>query len=484
MSSAFYIRLAPLAVLLLGALLCLLLEAAGTPVGASKRGRKTHLALVSGGAMSVALAQLWVSSASRVPGGAPLVITGFRFDALGAYATAGILALGVITLFAAMASLRGEDEDRGEYYAMHLLAVAAFACAAHADDWLSWTLTTMWARIALSGMASAQRGFSQSAEAVVKVVYHEGLALACGGMGAALIYGLGGSAGIAGLAPAMESSAALGALALALLAVPVVGALGALPLHRVQVDVAEGFPPALRAFSAAAGALTATLFAARLCMALGDDARAWVGDAWMLCAGLSWTLPAVAALDQRRVGRMIAHLVWVQAGTALAAAWWLGAPGHAFAASGVPVWLAASAAATAGALLSAAPLAGDARGATWELFSGLGRHHPAWSLGFLWLLASAAGVPGTPGFAARLALAQDFFAADAPAVALATLLAPVLAWVPLLRLAIFLFAKAPAGPRATPPPPASLIAMGLAIAWTLGAELWASRWVAVLGLAP
>jgi len=80
---------------------------------------------------------------------------------------------------------------------------------------------------------------------------------------------------------------------------------------------------------------------------------------------------------------------------------------------------------------------------TWETWSGLGRNHPAYALALLWLLGSLAGLPGTAGFSIRLATTEAAFSDGALVLGLVSALAPALAMVPLLRLAIFLFAKPP-----------------------------------------
>jgi NADH-quinone oxidoreductase subunit N len=102
---------------------------------------------------------------------------------------------------------------------------------------------------------------------------------------------------------------------------------------------------------------------------------------------------------------------------------------------------------------------------TWEDVSGEGRRHP-WRAGLLVLAAAqACGLPPATGFVVRFELAQRL-AAQAPWVAGGLLVGAGLAAVPVVRLALFLFARAP---RRAPPQPASVgPVVGLAVVVVLG----------------
>src|SRR5207244_2499980 len=94
------------------ALLCLLLEAAGTPVGARKRGARTHLpwVIALAGAVIVAYAVVsWATAPASPATGAPVL-----FDRAGLLSSAVLAILVVAAHTAAVPALRITDEERGE----------------------------------------------------------------------------------------------------------------------------------------------------------------------------------------------------------------------------------------------------------------------------------------------------------------------------------------------------------------------------------
>ncbi len=231
--------------------------------------------------------------------------------------------------------------------------------------------------------------------------------------------------------------------------------LGLTPLQGIRVDVAQGAPPAAVALSAPLALVALGPVLPRYV----DAASAGVEIAVAL--GLfAVPLVALAQTSLRRllavllVGQAVLPLVAACAGSAsteatLAAA--LGAVGLAVGVQALPALATSS--------------------ATWEDASGQGRKHP-WRAGLLvFAAAQACGLPPTSGFAVRETLAGAL-AASQPWMAVGLLAGAALSALPVVRLALFLFAKEP---RPSPPPPP-----GIGAVLALGAVVFVGVTIGVL----
>ena len=220
--------------------------------------------------------------------------------------------------------------------------------------------------------------------------------------------------------------------------------LGIPPLQGIRVDIFQGAPAAAMAVSApmALVALGPVFSDAALAALMADQGAVAVDVAIGL--GL-FGLPLVA-LAQVSLRRLVGVLVAQQAvlplvagrlgvdplAATLAAA--LGALGLAVAVAALPVFWRAT--------------------ATWEDASGWGRRHP-WRSGLLvFATAQACGLPPTLGFAVRQELARTATLDAAPWLTVALLVGVALSAVPVVRLALFLFAKQPR------PAPTTTLAVG------------------------
>lgn len=474
MTGAQSVVLIPFGLLLLGALLCLLLEAAGTPIGASKRGPRSHLALIALFCFASAIVQLLVSARSLADG-QDLWGQAFRLDALGVLGAALCGCVGIQTLLAGVQTLRRLEEERGEVYALHLLTVAAFFALVFAADLLVVAAAGLWARVGMGALASLERRTPQSAEATVKLIVSDGFFLTLLCFGSALIYGASGTTAFTGVGLAIENEPHLGWAGLALVVVPILGWLPAVPVHGVRVDANHGATSFVGGLGAASGALVGTVLLVRL----AQDAGPLVGDIWAApletLTWLTWLVPALVALDQRRVSRMIAHLAVAQMGSALLLTRLVGVAPELVGGPALRYWLAVTAVTTAAALPALMFFSRTmAEEDTWEGWSGAGRAHPILTSAFLWLLAGMAGLPGTPAFAARLDIAELAFQHDVSGLGIGIIVAPIFAAVPVLRLAIFLFAKTPNQTKRSTLGGWGLAAFGLGLLLAVSAGFWSS----------
>jgi len=241
---------------------------------------------------------------------------------------------------------------------------------------------------------------------------------------------------------------------------------GVPPLHGPRVDLAQGSPPGVAAL------------AAMPLVALGPALAALVVQApplvgLMVCVVGGVGLPLVA-LAQVSLRRLLAVLSAMQ-GLLPIAAGLVGAD--------VDVAACVGAIAVVGLAVSARALPSLTRPlASWEDTSGAGRLMP-WRAGLVVFAAAfACGLPPTMGFGLRraIAVAADALVTSTPGHLHATTLAwlpllllfgGALAALPVVRLALFLFAKSPrAGADTSPRTPAFLVVGSIvALAVVVGA---------------
>ncbi len=477
MSEQELLALAPFGVLIGGAIVCLTLEAAGTPIGARKRGARTHLALIAMSAVlaaSVFIGLTWEGTADAVLAG------GIHTGPLARAGTQTVLALALIALAGAMPSLRvfrssqaldEAGEERGEIYALMLLEAAGFVGLCVTDDLTLIAAALVLVIVPACGLLVVDRRSPRGAEAAVKLLVVALVVLALLGLGSALLWGDLGRADLGAIVAGAGGTGwtALGAV---LAAAGVLAIVPVVPLHAARIDVTQGGPSFVTSFFQAASLTAGAVLVLR---ALGGEAPSpVVAPALLMVATLSLVVPAFAALDQRSIDRLAAHLAIGQAGVALLPAV-LVAEGHGERAGLVLICTGGAAAAIIGVQSALGFLEpGSRTSLTWEEWSGLGRKHPVFALGLLWLLGSLAGFPATAGFAARLGTARAAFEDESALVAWIAALAPALIAVPVIRLGIFLFAKAP-GARCVEPvaSPWRVLVVGVSCALVL-----------VLGLAP
>jgi NADH-quinone oxidoreductase subunit N len=452
------------------ALLCLLLEAAGTPIGFRKRGARTHLPwiIAVAGAFVVARALVSWGTAGVVAASTSAVV----FDRPGLFACALIAIVVVAAHFAAVPELRALDEERGEMSAAMALLGAALSLVAVADDLIVVAVGLCLAATSLALLAAPDRDGPHGIEAATKGVVGAGLVLVL--LSLAVVFSMAAGAhtaaspslipgtSFASLGRALSSEPALATAALALIVVAIGLVLGAVPLHQVYVDVAHGSSSSAGSALAAGALIAGTSVVGALVDGLtAAGALSQLALAWSALAALTLAGAPIAALDQSRVGRVAAYLVAVPGGVVLAAA--------AAAVADPSVGLAASraglAAMTSGALGIAAVLLGIAvprlpPSSTWEDWTGFGRRRPVIAALLLYALGTVAGVPGTVGFQARLDTARAAFAAHLDALGLVVVASAALGAAPLVRLALFLYAKDPPPGRERQADPWGLLLVG------------------------
>ncbi len=423
------------------ALLCLLFEAAGTPVGARKRGARTHLAWIiglTGGVIVVHALTSWAAAATPASSA-----TGLIHDRGGLLASAGIALLVIAAHTAAVPGLRGMGEERGEMSAAFAAVGAGFSLVVISANLLSFAAGLVLVVAAVSLVAAPDRDGPHGIEAATKAVVGAGLTFALLSLALVFVFTAAGDASPAGLGRALQTDASLALPAVVLVVVVFALMLGTVPLHQKFVDVAHG------ASAASSGLLAGGALLAGGCAALRfvdgialAGPRPELAQGFAVLAALTLIGAPIASLDQTRIARVVAYVVVVPGGLVLAAA----AAQTADPSGAVAAWRAGTAAALTGALGASAALLGILvpqldPSSTWEDWAGFGRRRPVMAALLVYAVATAAGVPGTAGFVARLEVARACVDAHLDALALIAVASAAIGAAPLVRLALFLFAK-------------------------------------------
>ncbi|OGQ10755.1 MAG: hypothetical protein A2138_25995 [Deltaproteobacteria bacterium RBG_16_71_12] len=301
------------------------------------------------------------------------------------------------------------------------------------------------AAAAQSLLCAPDREGPHGIEAATKGIVGAGLVLVLLAVGATFAWVGAGGTGFVALGKALAIGAPGAGLAAATVIVVLALIMGAVPFQQCFVDVAHG------ASTSSAGLLSGGMLVVGATEAIrlldgvvGADGDGLLSRTFAVLAALTLIGAPVASLDQTRIGRVVAYLAVLPGGVVLAA---LGA--GALAEGGVADAGAVRAALMAllsGGLGCAAALLGVAiprlnPSSTWEDWSGFGRTRPVMAAFLVYALGTLAGVPGTVGFTARLEAARALFAARLDWLGLVVVASAALGAAPIVRLALFLFAK-------------------------------------------
>lgn len=286
-------------------------------------------ALVVVAALAILMIDLWlrpqqrnvlilVSLAGVLLAGAALAVQrdGIAFDGLyvrdALARTAQVLALAVAALGILIAPeyLRRAGQERGEYYALVLIAGAGAMLMAGSRDLLMLFLALETLSIPLYVLAASGRGRPRSQEAGMKYFLLGAFASAFFLYGVALLYGVAGTTRLPEIGRVMAGGAAAPVAAAAGVGLLVIG-LGfkaaVVPFHTWAPDVYEGAPIPAAAFMsviAKIGAFAALLRVFPLTLAA-------LADQWTLTLGvlsaLTMLVGNLAALAQTNYKRMLAY---------------------------------------------------------------------------------------------------------------------------------------------------------------------------------
>jgi NADH-quinone oxidoreductase subunit N len=371
----------------------LLLGAVGTLVCGSflPRHRQWPARAVAAAALAGSLA----AGAVLAAGDDRTVYTGtYALDGATSTARVVVPAAALLVLALSVGRTRGNRRE-SEFAVLVLLGSLGSVLLAGSSDLLVLTVSYLLATIPLYALAGWGRD-AHGAEAALKLYLLGALLGITMLLGAAVLYGLGGTTGYAGLAARLGQAPA-GATAAGTVAV-LAGLMfkaGAVPAHFWVPDAATGASVPAAAFLTTVPKVGALLGLYRLLTVLPEDRVGWRLLVAVL-ATLSMTLGNLAAFGQRDPLRLLGYSTVSQVGYLLMAPVVAGRPD---ALPALAFYLAAYAVTNVGAFAVAAALPGLR---SLRSYAGLGRARP-WLAGSLVVcLLGLVGTPPTAVFVGKL----------------------------------------------------------------------------------
>lgn len=404
-------------VLVLGIALCLIFEAAGIKEGFRRQGTKTYISLVAGCVIFASFLIVFSADTGEKLGS-------LIFDST---AKSGILALNLLcasSFWILVERLKSENADRGELYAMLLCGFFFSVILCSSDDLriLSCAFVAAIAtQVAILAMRKKRRSTPELAlRLVISATFL--LFLFC----LTFIFD-----------NATDPSPGSVIFIVALLFI-----MGSFPLQAFQVDSLDGSPSYSAVFLCGSNLITGLIVLHRLASKASFAVYApRVSTSLIAIAAISLCVLPIMALDQRRIGRLIAYLLTSQAGIVLIMA------SQEFINSAMPSYL-------FGLTFAHFALCAAGTGAglnfwknnrhsfkTWEDFAGAGRQHPVEAGAFFIVLASICGLPFTSGFVVRNALLEASNSEYRLAILSLFWGSTLLASVPVFRLFAFFYGK-------------------------------------------
>lgn len=345
---------------------------------------------------------LWAGWMTGLPGLEGTAFAGlYTRDALARASQSLALAVTGLGILVAPEYLRRFAQERGEYYALVLIAGAGAMLMAASRDLLMLFLALETLSIPLYILAASSRGVPRSQEAGMKYFLLGAFSSAFFLFGVALLYGVAGTTRLPEIGRALSGgqSGAGAAAGVGLLVIGLGFKAAIVPFHTWAPDVYEGAPlPAVAFMSVIAkvGAFAALLRVFPLTLAA-------LADQWTLTLGVlsaaTMIVGNLAALAQTSYKRMLAYSSIAHTGYLLVGV----ATGTPAAVTAVITYLAVYAAMTTGAFAVAVALERSGQEADRiEDYAGLAGRAPLLAAATAVFMISLAGLPPTAGFVAKL----------------------------------------------------------------------------------
>ena len=449
-----YALLAPILIVLAGALVGVLVEAF-----APRNSRPASQLFITLATLVLSLASL-----IRVRGksSTTAAMGSVSFDGAGLLLQASILIIAIIAVFlladqenftALAAALPGSDEERTslqqdlkvtEIYPLTLFAVAGMLLFPLATDLITLFVALEMLSLPLyllAGLSRRRRLMSQ--EAALKYFLLGAFASAFFLMGVAYLYGYSTSTSFAGIHAAVIGSTGNDVyllLGIAFLSVGLLFKVGAVPFHAWSPDVYQGAPTAVTAFMAAATKVAA--FGAMLRIFYVSFAEAfWQWRPGLIAIALvTMVFGSLVAIAQRDVKRMLAYSSIAHAGFLLSGVIALNKSGL----DASIFYLFAYGVATVGAF-GVVSLVRDSAGEVTDLnrWSGLGKRSPWVATAFAGFLLAFAGIPLTSGFIGKFSIFSAAYESGSTAILITGVLSSAIAAFFYIRVIVLMFFKDP-----------------------------------------
>ena len=422
--------------------LILVAVALGLILAASRIQKAAQAAAVTAlAALAAALASGWVLSPSPRTGfGGMITVDGYSqfFKVLIASA------LGLVALL----SVRRVDTDYvrpAEYHALLLLASTGMMFAVSAMDLLTLYLGLELMTLCSYSLVGITVEKQKSNEAAIKYFLLASFASALLLYGIALVYGVTGSTGFAAIASTL-SAGGLGSnqillAAIGLLAAGLAFKIAAVPFHAWAPDAYQGASAPVAAFLAASSKAAGIAALGRVCLVAFPSEARLLSVVLAGLAALSIIAGSIIALSQTDMKRLLAYSSIAHAGYAL-----LGfISGTPKGASATMTYAFLYVFMTLGAF--GVVIALGRRGESLDGYRGLAAQRPATAALMLLFLLSLTGIPPTAGFAAKFVVILSVVRAGHLALAVLAVVCSLFSAFVYLRVAVFMYMKAPREPE-------------------------------------
>jgi len=449
-----YALLAPMLIVLAGAIVGVLIEAF-----LSAARRASAQLFVSVLTIIVALLQLYRVRGESSTAAAMGSVT---FDGAGVLLQGAILVIALLSVFliadqdnftSAAAAVPGSLEERQAHEASHrttevfpltLFAVAGMLLFPLASDLITLFVALEMLSLPLylmAGLSRYRRLASQ--EAALKYFLLGAFSSAFFLFGAAFLYGYSSSLTFAGIHEAVVGGAANDVfllIGIAFISIGLLFKVGAFPFHAWSPDVYQGSPTAITAFMAAATKVAAFGAILRIFYVSFSSAEWQWKPVLVLIAIMTMLFGSFVAIAQRDVKRMLAYSSIAHAGFLLAGV-------IALSKSGLDAsifYLIAYGIATVGGF-AIVTLVRDSSGEVTDLnrWSGLGKRSPMVAGTFAFFLLAFAGIPMTSGFIGKFSIFSAAYASGSLATLIAGVLASAIAAFFYIRVIVLMFFKDP-----------------------------------------
>ena len=449
-----YAQLAPILIVLAGALIGVLIEAFAPR--ASRHSSQLFISIFSLVAAFGALMRVRNQSSTDAAMGS------VAFDGAGVLIQASILIIAMLSIFLisdqenftpVAAAVPGSDEEKQaiqadirvtEVFPLTLFAVAGMLLFPVATDLITLFVALEVLSLPLYLMAGlSRRRRLASQEAALKYFLLGAFSSAFFLLGAAYLYGYSGFITLEGIQASVVGGSGNDVfllIGIAFLSIGLLFKVGAVPFHAWSPDVYQGSPTAITGFMAAATKVAAFGAILRIFYVAFANAEWQWKPALVVIAIITMTFGSIVAITQRDVKRMLAYSSIAHAGFLLAGV-------IALSKSGLDAsifYLFAYGVATVGAF-GIVSLIRDSSGEVGDLnrWSGLGKRSPLLASTFAFFLLAFAGIPLTSGFIGKFSIFSAAYESGNTSILIAGVLSSAVAAFFYIRVIVLMFFKDP-----------------------------------------
>ena len=449
-----YSQLAPILIVLAGALIGVLIEAFAPR--AARHSSQLFISIFSLVASFGALMMVRNQSSTDAAMGS------IAFDGAGVLLQASVLIIAMLSIFLisdqenftpVAAAVPGSEEEKHalqadirvtEVFPLTLFAVAGMLLFPVATDLITLFVALEVLSLPLYLMAGlSRRRRLASQEAALKYFLLGAFSSAFLLLGIAYLYGYSGSITLAGIQESVVGGSGNDVfllIGIAFLSVGLLFKVGAVPFHAWSPDVYQGSPTAITGFMAAATKVAAFGAILRIFYVAFANAEWQWKPALVIISIITMVFGSVVAITQRDVKRMLAYSSIAHAGFLLAGVIALSRSGL----ESSIFYLFAYGVATVGTF-GIVSLIRDSSGEVGDLnrWSGLGKRSPLLASTFAFFLLAFAGIPLTSGFIGKFSIFSAAYESGNTSILIAGVLSSAVAAFFYIRVIVLMFFKDP-----------------------------------------